>query len=110
QNDGSSFTIKPLPLQAQVSPVFALHAMDVNDDGNLDIITAGNLFKMGARFGMAAGNFGTVLLGDGHGNFKSLSSIESGLCIRGEVRNIVGDKEKLIFAVNDNAPVVYGLR
>jgi hypothetical protein len=102
QNDGSSFTITPLPIQAQVAPVMAMHAMDVNNDGNLDVILAGNLLKMGARFGRATGNFGTVLLGNGHGNFTALTPAASGLCIRGEVRNIVQDKQSVIFAINDN--------
>ncbi|HTE30820.1 MAG TPA: VCBS repeat-containing protein, partial [Chryseolinea sp.] len=110
QNDGQSFSIKPLPPQAQISPTLALQAMDVNHDGNLDIITAGNLLKMGPRFGRATGNFGTVLTGDGHGNFTSLAPTESGICIRGEVRNIVRDKNRLIFAVNDKAPIVYRLK
>ena len=73
-------------------------------------ISAGNLLKMGARFGRATGNFGTVLLGNGHGNFIAMSPRESGLCIRGEVRNIVQDKERVIFALNDKVPLVYGLR
>ena len=110
QNDGSSFSLRPLPIQAQVSPVLALHAMDVNSDGNVDIILAGNLLKMGARFGRADGNFGTVLLGDGHGNFKSLTPLQSGLSIRGEVRNIVREKDRLIFAVNNDVPYVYRLK
>jgi len=80
-------------LKAQVAPALALHAMDVNSDGNLDIIAAGNLLKMGARFGRATGNFGTVLLGNGHGNFTAMSPRESGLCIRGEVRNCPGQRQ-----------------
>ncbi len=103
-------TARPLPIQAQVAPVLALHAMDVNSDGNLDIIAAGNLLTMGARFGRATGNFGTVLLGNGHGNFTAVSPRESGLCIRGEVRYVAQHKERLIFAVNDNFPVIYRLK
>ena len=71
---------------------------------------AGNLLKMGPRFGRADGNFGTVLLGDGHGNFKSLTPLQSGLSIRGEVRNIVREKDRLIFAVNNDVPYVYRLK
>lgn len=110
QNNGSSFSIIPLPIQTQVAPLMALHAMDANADGNLDIVAAGNLLKMGARFGSATGNFGTVLLGDGMGNFKALTPRESGLCIRGEIRNIIQDKGRVIFAINDRTPLVFGLR
>ena len=109
QNNGTSFSIKPLPFQVQISPVLALHSMDVNQDGIADIVAAGNLLKMGARFGNATGNFGIVMLGDGKGNFEVIPQTRSGLMLRGEVRNIVQDGKRLIFSVNDNFPAVYSI-
>jgi hypothetical protein len=43
---------------------------DMNGDGNLDIVTSGGFFGVGAGFGEEASNLVTVLLGDGHGNFS----------------------------------------
>lgn len=40
----NTFEIKPLPDLAQISPVFGIIASDFDQDGNLDIITGGNLF------------------------------------------------------------------
>jgi enediyne biosynthesis protein E4 len=109
QNEGKSFILQTLPFSAQVSPILALHAMDVNQDGILDIVAGGNLWKMNARFGNATGNFGTILLGDGNGYFETVSPVKSGLCIRGEVKNIIQDGNKLIFSINNSTPLVYSV-
>ena len=48
---------------------------------------------------------------DGKGNFHSISLSESGIVVKGAVRNIAtiksNEKEKVIFFLNNNAPVVY---
>lgn len=108
QNDGGSFTIKPLSREAQRSPVCAVHIIDVNKDGNPDLVTAGNLSATRSRFGKATGNFGSVFLGDGRGGFQYLPA--SGLCIRGDVRRIVQDGSRLIFSRNNDVPAVYELK
>jgi hypothetical protein len=110
QNEGDSFAIHPLPREAQFAPVCAIHTMDVNKDGNLDLVTAGNLSCMRSRFGKATGNFGAVFLGDGRGGFQFLPQTVSGLCIRGDVRAVVQDRNRLIFSRNDDSPVVYELK
>ncbi|MEP6734070.1 MAG: VCBS repeat-containing protein [Chryseolinea sp.] len=109
RNDNGKLSMMPLPASAQVAPIFALGAMDVNRDGNLDILTGGNLNKMGARFGKATGNFGNILLGDGHGNFNPLSPVKSGIAIRGEVRSIISSNISIIYFRNNDAPMAYRL-
>ncbi|MDN5215486.1 VCBS repeat-containing protein [Fulvivirgaceae bacterium BMA12] len=107
RNDGDRFVQMELPMELQIAPVFGLGAMDVNLDGHLDIIAAGNLSQIRARFGKATGNFGTVLLGDGNGGFTNLPSLHSGLKIMGDVRNLVINKDHMIVAVNNSQPQVY---
>jgi hypothetical protein len=110
QNDGGKFSIRSLPEELQFAPVFAFETMDVNEDGNLDLIAGGNLSKMGARMGKATANFGSVLIGDGTGNFKSVAPLQHGVCVRGDVRRIIKLNDRLFFFRNNDTPVVYSLK
>ncbi len=83
------FEIYPLPLQAQLSSIFAMIADDVDDDNNLDIIICGNDFGTEIGTGRYNALNGLLLKGDGKGNFKSLSAEESGLYIPGDGKGLV---------------------
>jgi len=106
RNDGDSLSMSPLPIQAQFSPVFGLCAMDVNNDGALDIVTGGNLSSMNTRFGRATGNYGSIFLNDGRGNFKYTPPAASGLCVTGDVRSIKKSGKKLFIARNNDSLLV----
>jgi enediyne biosynthesis protein E4 len=87
-NDGKGgFTIEPLPLPAQLSPVFAIVPGDLNGDGIKDLFLAGNFYGLKPQSGRMDASYGTTLLGDGHGHFNYVTPKESGLFIRGEVRD-----------------------
>ncbi|WP_332912812.1 hypothetical protein [Algoriphagus boritolerans] len=57
---------------------------------------------------------GLILLGDGTGNFTSLSPTESGLGIKGDIKSIlklkIGNSDFLIFGINQQRPEVYQIR
>lgn len=108
-NEGAHFTIRPLPYQAQFAPVMDIQHGDINQDGNTDLIMGGNISKMGARFGKASGSFTTVLLGDGKGGFANLSSLQSGLSVRADIRKMRWEKDRLVIASNNDAILVYEL-
>jgi hypothetical protein len=101
---GNGFIMKPMPLQMQFSPVFGLAVMDVNNDGNPDVITGGNLSATRARTGKLTGNTGFVFSGDGHGNFSFLNPRVTGLRVPGDVRHLISFNDQVIFGVN-NGPV-----
>jgi hypothetical protein len=89
QNNGDGkFTIRMLPVEAQFSPVYALASADVNNDGNLDIISGGNLTQTRVSSGQQDANYGIVFLGDGKGSFSTLDAVTSGLFVNGDVRDI----------------------
>ena len=110
----NTFEIKPLPDLAQISPVFGIIASDFDQDGNLDIITGGNLFGTRVKLGRLDASKGEFFKGNGNGLFQSIPYSKSGLKSEGEIRDIVviniGGKPHLIFAKN-NAPIeVYELK
>lgn len=41
ENKGGSFEIKQLPVQAQFAPIHALVPVDLDKDGDLDLVTGG---------------------------------------------------------------------
>lgn len=108
-NEGDHFVIRTLPYQAQFAPVMDIQSGDVDLDGNTDLIMGGNISKMGARFGKASGSFTTVLLGNGKGGFTNLSSLQSGLSVRPDIRKMIWEKDRLIIAPNNDAVLVYEL-
>jgi len=69
ENKNNKFEFRELPFQAQFSPVFTIQSLDINNDGNLDIILAGNLSASRAKFGYYNASYAQLLLGDGKGNF-----------------------------------------
>ncbi len=109
QNDGDKgFTLKSLPHEIQFAPVYALASADVNADGKKDIIAAGNNTWTRIRLGRLDADYGTLLLGDGKGNFSYVPQWKSGLKLRGNVRNVemirARNSFKLLVGVN-NGPV-----
>lgn len=112
ENDGNgNFTIKKLPIEVQFSPVYAIASLDINNDGNLDIITGGNLKQARVSAGQYDANYGIVLLGDGMGNFTTLDPTKSGLKIKGDIRDIsllrIKDTDYSIFSRNDDTLKIF---
>ncbi|WP_207763820.1 VCBS repeat-containing protein [Flagellimonas pacifica] len=106
------FKIVSLPVQAQFSPIYAILVEDLNQDGNLDLILAGNFYGTRVKYGRYDANKGLVLLGNGKGEFESVENEISGLDIEGEVRDmqlINGKSEKpmLLFARNNKPVLLY---
>ena len=78
-NDGEGkFSSHVLPTPAQISPIRAIVAEDVDGDGNLDLILAGNLYDAEANTPRADAGNGLWLKGDGKGRFAAVSPTESG--------------------------------
>ncbi len=109
-NDGSgSFDIQPLPRWVQISPGFGSVLQDFNGDGNLDLCIAQNFMQPQPETGQMDGGLGILLLGDGNGQFRSLTPNESGICVPGQGMALtVTDwnddaAPDLLMSVNDDA-------
>jgi hypothetical protein len=89
QNNGNgTFTAVPLPNLAQISPIRGILAHDVDGDGNLDLIVAGNLFATEPNTTPADAGNGLWLKGDGHGHFIPVPAIESGFLASRDVSGL----------------------
>lgn len=88
ENHGNRFTIKYLPIEAQFAPIHAIYPFDMDGDGSLDVILAGNQSHTRLRIGEMDANPGQLFKGDGNGNFTFVPQVESGLKIKGNVRSV----------------------
>lgn len=80
------FTISPMPLATQMAPVYGMIAKDIDQDGNLDLVMAGNDFGMEPFTGRHDAFMGLYLKGNGKGGFAPLSVAKSGLFINGDAK------------------------
>ena len=90
QNQGNGkFMIKALPVQAQFAPVFGTLTADYNQDGNLDILLAGNSYATETATGYYDASYGALLLGNGKGDFTAISPAKSGFVVEGDAKAMV---------------------
>ena len=85
-NDGSGrFALTPLPALAQIEPVYAVRADDVDGDGHADLVLGGGLLGVRPDRGRYDAGLGLLLRGDGTGAFHP-AGLDAGLELDGEVR------------------------
>ncbi len=104
-NGNKSFTLSPLPSEAQFSPVFAIAADDFDNDGICDILTGGNLYRAKPETGIYDASYGLLLKGTIEGKWQPLSPLESGFFTRGEIRDLKMlkiNKNRLVIVARNN--------
>ncbi|MFH5883618.1 VCBS repeat-containing protein [Halalkalibaculum sp. DA3122] len=99
------YSMNTLPDYAQISPINGIVSEDVDQDGNLDLIIAGNIFATHPDISRADAGNGLLLKGDGDGNFESIPPFRSGLWASGDVKTlkIINTPEyKLLLVANND--------
>jgi enediyne biosynthesis protein E4 len=112
-NGDGKFTLKALPVMAQLSCINAILPVDVNGDGFLDLVSGGNQFGFLPQFEKLDGSFGDVMINDGKGGFSCQEAKKTGLDLRGELRDIVMIRNTkgtfLLVLQNNEYPFAYRL-
>jgi len=112
-NEGDwNFSVKKLPSRVQLSCVCGIVCTDINNDGNLDIIMAGNNFEFKPQYSRLDASHGSVLLGDGSLDFKWQNYNTSGFVIKNEAKHLktISDKSGktyLLAAINNEKPKLF---
>ena len=102
---GGAFEKMVLPLQAQFSPVYAIKAVDVDQDNDLDLLLGGNLYKVQPEVGMYDASYGNCLINDGQGQYTD-QSVKLGFTVKGQVRDIQFiDSAIYVFRNNDEVVI-----
>ena len=115
-NEGNGkFSMRALPKEAQFSAINGMVVEDFNGDGNLDLLMNTNDFSTEVSVGRYDAMNGLYLMGDGKGNFKPQSILESGIFIPGNGKALVKLKgatgNYLIAASQNRGPLkIYKLR
>ena len=112
-NGNGSFTVSPLPKAAQVAPVYGILAGDMDRDGRLDLLLAGNFDGFKPELGRMSSGRGLFLRGDGAGGFEPMAPRESGFRIPGQARDIqrvrTAKGELVAVARNDDEPLLFAV-
>ncbi|MEP7144718.1 MAG: VCBS repeat-containing protein, partial [Ferruginibacter sp.] len=101
------FILKPLPAEAQFAPVFGMLTGDYNNDGNLDVLMAGNSYSTEASTGRYDALQGLLLAGDGKGNFATVKSAATGFNADNDVKGLArietANGKAIILVANNNS-------
>lgn len=110
RNLGGNFEIVHLPIEAQFAPVYAIHVLDYDQDGNLDFVLAGNHSQLRLRLGVIDASFGQLFKGNGKNQFKYIPQPVSGLDIKGDVKSILSlpsQPKRLYFGINNQSIKIF---
>ena len=80
------FIVEKLPPMIQLSSVNAIHCMDINNDGKIDIISGGNQFDFIPQLERLDASMGDVLINDGRGNFTWVEPGQTRIKSQGPVK------------------------
>jgi len=83
-----NFDFKPFENSIQRSPINSIVFDDLNNDGHADLILAGNNYMPEIETTRYDAGVGSILMGDGVGNFELKSNQETGFWTTKDVRNI----------------------
>ncbi len=90
ENKGDGiFDMQYLPWQCQIAPIYGMTVMDYNHDGNLDVLTSGNLFSTEPIFGRYDASNGLLLQGNGNLKFTTIAPSNSGIHLFQDQRSLV---------------------
>jgi len=110
-NGDGTFTLVPLPLEAQLAPVYGILAQDFDGDGKTDLLLAGNFDGVKPEIGRMSASYGLLLRGDGQGNVTPVRTTESGFLVPGQARDVARIRTRrgdvYVVTRNNDRPLVF---
>ena len=106
ENNGSgSFSSIDLPIEVQQAPVQAFVVHDFDQNGDQDILLAGNNYATRAEWGRDNAGEGLLLLGSPNLKFEALAFSEMGASLQGDVRTLVRLRDGRILVTENDGPL-----
>lgn len=108
-NQGNfKFDLKVLPLKAQLSTYRDAVVVNANSDSLPGILMMGNYYDANVELGRIDGDFGSILVNKGNGNF--VYEPLNGLVVKGQVRHIrpieINGKKAIVLARNNDSLMI----
>lgn len=106
ENKDGEFVPHNLPNLSQVSSINQILVADYDNDSQLDIVIAGNLYGSEVETPRNDAGVGLYLKGNGKGSFDAVSPSESGLFIPGDTKDLstikIKGKDYILAVKNDD--------
>ena len=104
-NGDGTYETRPLPTEAQFSPIRSLQAGDFNHDGIPDLVTAGNNYSTRPSLGRQDASHGLLMLGNSALEYKAVIAEKSGFSVTGDARKMhlieIEDEPYLVLLPNN---------
>ncbi len=106
ENTGEKFVMKNLPKYSQLSAINKILAKDFDSDGYKDIIVSGNMYNSEVETPRNDASVGLLMNYTKEKGFQAIPSKESGLFVKGDVKDMefikIGDIDYIVSAKNDD--------
>lgn len=110
KNDAGSFSFEPFPMEVQQSPINSILFNDFDQDGQLDLLLAGNNYMSEIETTRYDAGIGYFLKGIAKGNFQIVDPLESGFFAPKDVRGILLIGSSVFVANNNDKPNLFRLK
>ncbi len=107
KGDGT-YETRPLPMEAQFSPIRDFLVGDFDKDGIPDLLLAGNNYSTRPSLGRQDASFGWLMLGNNSFEYETLWPAESGFSLAGDMRKmhlIEIEEEAFILTLPNNGTI-----
>jgi len=108
RNEDGQLLFERLPNLAQAAPINGIIAEDLDGDGWIDLIVAGNKYHTEVETPRYDAGTGLILLNDGTGHFTALPPWRTGFFVPGNVKDLAlipTAKGKLVLVANNDGPL-----